>query len=194
MNYYKDTNNEIFAYDDTQTPAEGLVSITEEEKDAILLAKDNENKQTVEYKLNEAKSYLISTDFYMTVDKYATLSEERKLELTTARAEARKLINSLEESETPVVETKTNDVFAELDQATQKYIDDIITNLGYADLQEVTKYSTYSNIKQLECLKLLDFNTLCWNKSINIKKQVESGEITELTTQEFIALLPRYTA
>ena len=46
--------------------------------------------------ISEAKEYLASTDFYFTVDKYATLSEERKLELNTLRAEARVLINSLE--------------------------------------------------------------------------------------------------
>lgn len=47
-------------------------------------------------KVFEAKSYLASTDFYMTVDKYATLTEERKAELTQLRAEARVLINELE--------------------------------------------------------------------------------------------------
>ena len=44
----------------------------------------------------EAKAYLSSTDFYMTVDKYAELDEARKVELTTKRAEARELINTLE--------------------------------------------------------------------------------------------------
>ena len=47
-------------------------------------------------KVSEAKAYLSSTDFYMTVDKYATLTEERKAELTQLRAEARVLINELE--------------------------------------------------------------------------------------------------
>lgn len=47
-------------------------------------------------KLNESKTYLISTDYYMTVDKYATLTSERQVELTTKRAEARELINTLE--------------------------------------------------------------------------------------------------
>lgn len=44
----------------------------------------------------EAKEYLASTDFYMTVDKYAELDEARKVELTTKRAEARELISTLE--------------------------------------------------------------------------------------------------
>jgi hypothetical protein len=53
---------------------------------------DAENAQ----KVSEAKDYLASTDFYMTIDKYATLTDERKAELTQLRAEARKLINELE--------------------------------------------------------------------------------------------------
>lgn len=44
----------------------------------------------------EAKAYLSSTDFYMTVDKYAELGEARKVELTAKRAEARELIDTLE--------------------------------------------------------------------------------------------------
>ena len=58
-----------------------------------LVAKD---KYDLEIKIAEAKSYLASTDFYMTVDKYAELDEARKVELTTKRAEARELINTLE--------------------------------------------------------------------------------------------------
>lgn len=46
--------------------------------------------------ISEAKAYLSSTDFYMTVDKYAELDESRKVELTTKRAETRLLINTLE--------------------------------------------------------------------------------------------------
>lgn len=46
--------------------------------------------------IQEAKAYLSSTDFYMTVDKYAELDEARKVDLATQRAEARELINTLE--------------------------------------------------------------------------------------------------
>lgn len=53
-----------------------------------LLAKEQAEK------VAEAHAYLSSTDFYMTVDKYDTLSEERKLELTTKRAEARIVLNN----------------------------------------------------------------------------------------------------
>ena len=40
-------------------------------------------------KISEAKAYLASTDFKMTVDYYATLTLEQQSELTTKRAEAR---------------------------------------------------------------------------------------------------------
>jgi len=55
-------------------------------------ALDAENAQ----KVSEAKAYLASTDFYFTVDKYATLTEERKAELKYKREDARTLINLLE--------------------------------------------------------------------------------------------------
>ena len=51
---------------------------------------------SINKQIQEAKTYLASTDFYMTVDKYAELDEARKVELTTKRAEARELINTLE--------------------------------------------------------------------------------------------------
>ena len=51
---------------------------------------------SINKQIQEAKTYLASTDFYMTVDKYAELDEARKVELTTKRAEARELINTIE--------------------------------------------------------------------------------------------------
>ena len=55
-------------------------------------ALDAENAQ----KVSEAKAYLASTDFYFTIDKYATLTEERQSELKSKREDARTLINLLE--------------------------------------------------------------------------------------------------
>lgn len=43
-------------------------------------------------KINEAKQYLLSTDYKMTVDYFAALIEAEQVELTTKRAEARALI------------------------------------------------------------------------------------------------------
>ena len=51
---------------------------------------------SINKQIQEAKTYLTSTDFYMTVDKYAELDEARKVELTTKRAEAREVISTLE--------------------------------------------------------------------------------------------------
>jgi len=43
-------------------------------------------------KISEAKAYLSSTDFKMSVDYYATLTLEQQAELTTKRAEAREFL------------------------------------------------------------------------------------------------------
>lgn len=51
-------------------------------------------KEEINTQIAEAKAYLLSTDFYMTVDKYAELDEARKVELTTKRAEAREFIRA----------------------------------------------------------------------------------------------------
>lgn len=53
-------------------------------------------KEEINIKIAGARAYLTSTDFYMTVDKYAELDEARKVELTTKRAEARELIRANE--------------------------------------------------------------------------------------------------
>ena len=46
-------------------------------------------QQAVDKKIAEAKAYLASTDFKMTVDYYATLTPEQQEELMAKRAEAR---------------------------------------------------------------------------------------------------------
>ena len=66
-----------------------IIKTYEEKQEEIRL-------QEINTEIAEAKAYLASTDFYMTVDKYAELDEARKVELTTKRAEARELINTLE--------------------------------------------------------------------------------------------------
>ena len=53
-------------------------------------------KEEISTQIAEAKAYLASTDFYMTIDKYAELDEARKVELTTKRAEARVFIRANE--------------------------------------------------------------------------------------------------
>ena len=46
-------------------------------------------QQELEAKIAEAKAYLASTDFKMTVDYYSTMTPEQQEELTTKRSEAR---------------------------------------------------------------------------------------------------------
>lgn len=50
------------------------------------------DKALVIQKVQECKAYLVATDFKMTVDYYATLSEVEQLELTAKRDEAREYI------------------------------------------------------------------------------------------------------
>lgn len=50
------------------------------------------DKALVIQKIQEYKAYLLATDFKMTVDYYATLSEVEQLELTAKRQEAREYI------------------------------------------------------------------------------------------------------
>ena len=95
MNYFKNENNEIFAYDDEQIEqgyGSDLTPITE--ADVKELQKPTQAELDAQ-KVAEAQAYLASTDFYMTVDKYATLTVERQAELTQLRADARELINTL---------------------------------------------------------------------------------------------------
>lgn len=61
-------------------------------------SKEELDKEINAQKVQEARNYLTKTDFKMTVDYYATLTEVEQLELTTKRAEAREFI-------------RTNDVF-----------------------------------------------------------------------------------
>lgn len=53
-------------------------------------------EQELQAKIQEAKAYLASTDYKMTVDYFATLTKEVQDELTTKRAEAREFIRANE--------------------------------------------------------------------------------------------------
>lgn len=56
---------------------------------ATPLTEEEQAKVELEAKIAEAKSYLESTDFKMTVDYFATLDEQAQAELTYNRAKAR---------------------------------------------------------------------------------------------------------
>ena len=94
MKYFKNNNNEIFAYDEEQI-AQGLASdktaTTEEEVNAINKAKEGAYKATDEYKLSEAKQYLNDTDYKVLPDYDGNTDG-----IIEARAEARATIRSIE--------------------------------------------------------------------------------------------------
>lgn len=69
-----------------------MKEISIEEIQAINQAKEDEYKATQEYKVQEAKTYLQSTDYKMTVDYFGTLSKEEQDELIAKRAEAREIV------------------------------------------------------------------------------------------------------
>lgn len=53
-------------------------------------------EQILEQKIGEAKAYLASTDYKMTVDYFATLTEAEQVEIAAKRAEARAFIRANE--------------------------------------------------------------------------------------------------
>lgn len=62
-------------------------------EDAFIYPTDEEiAKEELTHKINEAKAYLIATDYKMTVDYFATLTREVQDELILKRNEARELI------------------------------------------------------------------------------------------------------
>lgn len=76
----------------TEQKAKSYIPTSEEIAENEKLLRIN----TINSQIFEAKQYLSSTDFYMTVDKYATLIADKQVELHTKRADARELINTLE--------------------------------------------------------------------------------------------------
>ena len=98
MKHYINKNKEIFGFelDGSQDHliTKDMKEISVEEIQTINQAKEDEAKQSIEYKINEAQTYLSSTDYKMTVDYFATLSKEIQDELILKRAEAREFIRA----------------------------------------------------------------------------------------------------
>lgn len=70
-------------------------TLIKQAEDAFIMPTQEElDKEATEQKIQEAKAYLASTDFKMTVDYYATLTTDEQTELTTKRAEARDYLKS----------------------------------------------------------------------------------------------------
>ena len=95
MKYYKDINNNIFAYelDGSQDHLiKGKIAITQADVDTINAQKQVELEATDEYKVNQAKSYLASTDYKVLPDYDGDTTG-----ILEARAEARNIIRTLGE-------------------------------------------------------------------------------------------------
>ena len=87
------TDKESFITDFPELEAHWL-ALEESIKNSILTP-----EQEIANKVQECKAYLLSTDYKMTVDYFATLSEEVQNELTAKRAEAREYIRDNEGDE-----------------------------------------------------------------------------------------------
>jgi hypothetical protein len=100
MKYYINRNKEIFGLelDGSQDSLikDDMTPISLEEIEALNKAKEDEYKASLTYKINEAKSYLLSTDYKMTVDYFATLTKEQQDDLNKLRAESRQFIRDNE--------------------------------------------------------------------------------------------------
>lgn len=100
MKHYINKNKEIFGFelDGSQDHliTGDMIEISLEEIENINQSKEDEHKQTLEYKISEAKTYLLSTDYKMTVDYFASLTESEQQELIRLRQNARELIRAYE--------------------------------------------------------------------------------------------------
>ena len=98
MKYCINTNKEIFGFelDGSQDHliTDDMKELSPEEIQAINKSKEDEYKNSIEYKISEAKSYLLSTDYKMTVDYFGTLTQEIQNELILKRAESRDFIKA----------------------------------------------------------------------------------------------------
>ena len=93
MKYYINKQQEIFAFEEDGSQdfliKKDMKPISKEEIQAINKAKEDEYKDSIEYKINEAKKYLIDTDYKMTIDYDKDVAEVK-----IKRAEAREFIRA----------------------------------------------------------------------------------------------------
>jgi hypothetical protein len=61
--YYKDNNNVIYAYEEDQVPIDGLINISEEEKDKILFDEEQNYINSIPYDQKRKYEYPPITDY-----------------------------------------------------------------------------------------------------------------------------------
>ena len=96
MKYYVNKNNEIFGFelDGSQDYLimSDMVEISLEEVDSINKAKEDEYKNSIEFKLLEASQYLNSTDYYY--PRFLETGEPVPEDVVIKRTEAREFIRA----------------------------------------------------------------------------------------------------
>ena len=103
----------------------------------------------------EAQKYLSDTDFYMTIDKYATLTDLKKAELTMLRANARDVINGVvsEPAVTiPTVVTKEQGILALSQAGLLTTIEATIANSG--DQAIIDEWANATELRR-DCVSLI---------------------------------------
>lgn len=91
---YKDTDGNVYAYNDIQTPRESLVALTKKETEAHLNPQPT-TEQALAVKIAEAKKYLLDTDhkFYI---GYVQKPDEDCASIQELRDEKREFIRANE--------------------------------------------------------------------------------------------------
>ena len=93
MNYFKDSDNEVFAYDDEQIKqgySKDLISITEEEM-KVLTTYVPTREEEINLQIAEAMKYLVDTDYKVLPDY-----DKDSTEVKVKRQEAREFIRANE--------------------------------------------------------------------------------------------------
>jgi len=94
-NFYKIKNNKLqVGYGNIIPDGFNEYKTGEEPKDFIEAQLKEIEYEILQNKINEAKQYLASTDYKMTVDYFATLTKEIQDELILKRNEAREFIRA----------------------------------------------------------------------------------------------------
>lgn len=85
--YYKDSENIIYAYEEDQTPLEGLIPISEEERDKIQEEEFQKRVNALPYDIRRKNEYPPITDYIDGIVK----GDQRQIEQYIAACKAVKL-------------------------------------------------------------------------------------------------------
>lgn len=80
MRYFKDNNNEVFGYEETQTPKDGLVEITLDEVTTINNTKQVEAFNSLNYAEKRASEYPPMEDYLDAIVKNDTVAQQEYID------------------------------------------------------------------------------------------------------------------